>query len=111
LTAVYDVAGLEATWRVKYMSSINDTNPTPGNTVISPLYNHVPAYVYHDAQVRYTLPFKPKTQVYLGVDNIFNKKPPFLPMGMASTVTGTETAADTYDVFGVFWYAGFNLKF
>jgi iron complex outermembrane recepter protein len=111
LAAVYDIAGLEATWRVKYMSSINDTNPTPDNTVISDIYNHVPAYVYHDAQVRYTLPFKPKAQVYLGVDNIFNKKPPFLPMGMASTVTGTETAADTYDVFGVFWYAGFNLKF
>lgn len=30
------------------------------------------------------------------------------PAAMVSTVTGTETAADTYDVFGVFVYAGFR---
>lgn len=111
LSAVYDIAGLEITWRVNYLSSINDTNPTPDNTVISPLYNSVPAYVYHDVQLRYTLPTKTRTQVYLGADNLFNKQPPFLPEGMASTVTGTETAADTYDVFGVFLYAGFDVKF
>ena len=93
------------------MSSINDTNPTPGNTVISTIYNSVPAYVYHDVQLRYTVPIKTHTQVYLGANNVFNKQPPLLPMGMASSVTGTETAADTYDVFGVFLYAGFNVKF
>ncbi len=108
---VYHIGGLEATWRSTYMSGINDTNPAPGNTVISTLYNHVPAYVYHDVQVRYTLPYKPHTEVYVGANNIFNKQPPFLPEGMASTVTGTETAADTYDVIGVFLYAGFKLRF
>jgi len=108
---IYHIGGLEATWRATYMSSINDTNPAPGNTVISALYNHVPAYVYHDVQVRYKLPYKPHTEVYVGANNIFNKQPPFLPSGMASTVTGTETAADTYDVFGVFLYAGFKVKF
>jgi len=29
---------------------------------------------------------------------------------MASEITGTETAADTYDVFGVFLYAGVEVK-
>ena len=48
LTAVYDIGPFEATWRVNYLSSINDTNPSRGNTVISDLYNHVPAYVYND---------------------------------------------------------------
>jgi outer membrane receptor protein involved in Fe transport len=106
---VYDIGAFEATWRANYMSSIDDTTPSQG--IISDTYNHVPAYVYHDMQVRYTLPFKPKAQVYVGANNVFNKQPPFLPMGMASTTTGAETAADTYDVFGVFWYAGFNVKF
>jgi iron complex outermembrane receptor protein len=109
-TAVYDIAGLEATWRVNYLSSINDTNPTAGNTVISPLYNHVPAYVYNDVQLRYTFAGKTKTAVYVGANNLFNKQPPFLPGGMASEITGTETAADTYDVFGVFLYAGVEVK-
>jgi iron complex outermembrane receptor protein len=109
-TAVYDIAGLEATWRVNYLSSINDTNPTADNTVISPLYNHVPAYVYNDVQLRYTFAGKTKTAVYVGANNLFNKQPPFLPGGMASETTGTETAADTYDVFGVFLYAGVEVK-
>jgi outer membrane receptor protein involved in Fe transport len=109
-TAVYRLGPVEASWRANYLSSINDTNPTASNTVISPLYNSVPAYVYHDVQVRYTLPKVTHTEIYVGVNNLFNKQPPFLPMGMASTVTGTETAADTYDVLGVFWYAGFKVK-
>jgi hypothetical protein len=109
-TAVYDIAGLEATWRVNYLSSINDTNPTAGNTVISNLYNHVPAYVYNDVQLRYTFAGKTKTAVYVGANNLFNKQPPFLPGGMASEITGTETAADTYDVLGVFLYAGVEVK-
>jgi iron complex outermembrane receptor protein len=111
VTAVYDIAGFEATWRLNYLSSINDTNPTPGNTVISTLYNHVPAYFYNDVQLRYTLPMKTHSEVYVGANNLFNKQPPFLPSGMASEVTGTETAADTYDVFGIFLYAGFKVKF
>jgi iron complex outermembrane receptor protein len=110
LTAVYAIGGLEATWKVNYLSSINDTNPTPDTPVISALYNHVPAYVYNDVQLRYNFGTKLKSAVYVGANNLFNKQPPFLPGGMASEVTGTETAADTYDVFGVFLYAGVEVK-
>jgi iron complex outermembrane receptor protein len=110
LTAVYDIGPVEATWTVNYLSSINDTNPVPGNTVISALYNHVPAYVYNDVQLRYIFSEKKHSSVYIGANNLFNKQPPFLPGGMASEITGTETAADTYDVFGVFLYAGVQVK-
>ena len=110
LTAVYDIGPFEATWRLNYLSSINDTNPTASNTVISDLYNHVPAYVYNDVQVRFTFDEKRHSSVYIGANNLFNKQPPFLPSGMASEITGTETAADTYDVFGVFLYAGVEVK-
>jgi len=110
LTAVYDIGHFEATWRVNYLSTINDTNPTAGNTVISALYNSVPAYVYNDVQLRYVFNEKKHSSVYIGANNLFNKQPPFLPSGMASEITGTETAADTYDVFGVFLYAGVEVK-
>jgi iron complex outermembrane receptor protein len=110
LTTVYDIGPFEATWRLNYLSSINDTNPTGTNTVISDLYNHVPAYVYNDVQLRYIFNEKKHSSVYVGANNLFNKQPPFLPSGMASEVTGTETAADTYDVFGVFLYAGVEVK-
>jgi iron complex outermembrane recepter protein len=91
LTAVYDIGPIEATWRVNYLSSINDTNPTTSNTVISALYNHVPSYVYNDVQLRYTFNEKRHSSVYVGANNLFNKQPPFLPGGMASEITGTET--------------------
>jgi outer membrane receptor protein involved in Fe transport len=50
-------------------------------------------------------------EFYLGVDNVFNVGAPFLPSGFASNITGTETAADTYDPFGRRFYAGVNVKF
>lgn len=107
----------DASWKINYLSAIYDTvPPVPGtssesNTVVSGLYNHVPAYYYHDVQVRYTFPWKPEIVTYAGANNLFNKQPPFLPSGMKSEITGTETAADTYDVFGVFVYLGAEVKF
>jgi len=75
-------------------------------------YNTVPAYMYHDLQLRYMIgdTTKRNITVYTGAKNLFNKQPPVLPSGMASQVTGTETAADTYDVFGRFMYAGVEVK-
>jgi outer membrane receptor protein involved in Fe transport len=110
LSLVYDIGGFEATWRATYMSSINDTNPTPDTPPISTQFNSVPAYTYHDVQLRYTFPLKTHVELYAGANNVFNKLPPVLPFGMASSNTGAETAADTYDVFGVFVYAGFKVK-
>ena len=46
----------------------------------------------------------------LGVRNLFDKKPPFLPSGMLNQVTGTETAPDVYDAIGRQMYAGFEVK-
>jgi outer membrane receptor protein involved in Fe transport len=83
----------------------------PENGIISKLYNHVPAYVYHDFQVRYALPTKSRLEAYIGVNNAFNKQPPFLPQGMASTTPGTETDPVDYDPFGRFVYGGISAKF
>jgi iron complex outermembrane recepter protein len=111
LTLNYSRSAFEASWKVNYLSAIQDT--TPANGILFQEWNNVPAYVYNDVQARYTFPFadKVKLTAYLGANNVFNKKPPFLPGAYASDVTGTNTAADTYDVIGVFLYAGFRVKF
>ncbi len=111
LTLDYALGGFEASWKVNYLGKIMDT--TPENGIVYEPYNNVPAYWYNDIQARYTFDVASKAKVtgYLGANNVFNKKPPFLPSGMASDVTGTNTAADSYDVLGVFWYAGFRVKF
>ncbi|TLY61456.1 MAG: TonB-dependent receptor [Gammaproteobacteria bacterium] len=109
LTADYTRGPLEFSWTANYLSSIQDT--LAQNGIISDLYNTVPAYIYHDVQVRFRFGGKESIEAYLGAKNVFDKQPPVLPQGMASTITGTETAADTYDVFGRFLYGGFTAKF
>jgi iron complex outermembrane receptor protein len=49
--------------------------------------------------------------VYLGVDNLLDNKAPNLLSGTTFNVTGTDTAADVYDVFGRRAYIGARLKF
>ena len=104
---------LEVSWTANYMCATNDVLPSATTTVVSTLYNSVPAYTYHDVQVRYSIPFATtrKLDLYGGIKNAFDKQPPFLPSGMASEITGTETAASTYDVVGRYFYAGVNAKF
>ena len=69
----------------------------------------MPAYVYHDL-VRYLFGAKAQTTVYGGLRNAFDKKPPFLPTGMVSQTTGTETSPNQYDAIGRVWFAGVEVK-
>ena len=73
--------------------------------------NTVGSFVYHDVNLRYAFGEDRQYSVYLGVDNVFDKLPPVLNQFRASHVTGTETAADSYDPFGRFGYAGLQVKF
>ena len=73
--------------------------------------NSVGAKIYNDMRIGWTVEDGRTAEFYMGVDNLFDVKPPFLPSGFASPLTGTETAADTYDPFGRAFYAGVNIKF
>jgi outer membrane receptor protein involved in Fe transport len=106
----YDVGGWSASWRLNYQSSILDTLGEDPNDPDSE-YLKVKAYTYHDMQVRYDFERMQDYSVYLGVDNVFNKKPPVVDQNKASTITGTETAAESYDPIGRFIYVGLGVKF
>ena len=110
----YDGHGFEAGWTVRYQSAMKDTLDTSQLSAnqlaqLTP-FNSVPAYTYHDLQLGYTFDAKLKTKLYGGLRNVFDKKPPFLPSGMQTQITGTETAPDSYDALGRQWYAGFEVK-
>jgi iron complex outermembrane recepter protein len=111
MLADYGIGPFDFTYKLNFLGPILDTTPANGITY-EPL-NNVPHYFYSDIQARYSFDFasKSRLQTYLGVNNVFNKKPPYLPFGLPSDVTGTSTAADSYDVIGVFWYGGFRVKF
>lgn len=109
-SVTYSIGDFSANWRVNYLSSIKDTLDE-NDPALPPDENHVEAYVYHDLQLRMELGADKQYGVYLGIDNVFDKKPPVINQLAASHVTGTETAADTYDPIGRFIYGGVQLKF
>ncbi len=69
----------------------------------------VPSEFYLDSQVT----FKAATNYdfYFGVDNLLDNKAPNILSGSPFNVTGTDTAAGVYDVFGRRFYAGARLRF
>jgi iron complex outermembrane recepter protein len=110
LGVTYSIDRFSANWRVNYLGPIKDTLNENG-PALDANENEVGSYAYHDAQLRYKFGGDEEYNVYLGVDNVFNKKPPLINQNGASNITGTETAADSYDPFGRFYYAGVSLDF
>lgn len=106
----YGIGDLTAVWRANYLGPIKDTLDENSPALDSDV-NDIPSFIYHDLQVRYDFGSDRQYTVFLGGDNIFDKKPPVLGQTAASQVTGTETAADTYDPIGRFIYGGVELKF
>jgi iron complex outermembrane receptor protein len=64
---------------------------------------------YTDLQLRWNV--AEQFEFYAGVNNMFDTQPPPVITGLTGSVTGTETAAGTYDPIGRRFYSGFRLKF
>ncbi|MEO0440293.1 MAG: TonB-dependent receptor [Pseudomonadota bacterium] len=75
----------------------------------SPECVSVPAEFYLDTQLNYTV--NDNFEFYFGVDNLLDNDAPNLLTGTTFNVTGTDTAADVYDVFGRRYYTGVRMRF
>lgn len=95
----YTLGGFRFHYRLKYLGPVKAAF---GDTEIP-----IPAYTYHDVQLKYDFD---KFELYAGVNNLFNKQPPFI-VGGNSQWPGTNTVADTYDLLGRMFYAGAMVKF
>lgn len=107
LSVTYQTGPFSLNWRTNYQSKMQDTlggNPGLGDE------NFVKAYWYHDVQARFSVD-KDRLEFYAGIDNLFDKKPPVINQNGASNITGTETAADSYDPFGRNLYVGAVFRF
>ena len=69
----------------------------------------IPAQFYLDSQISFKA--ADQYEFYLGVDNLLDNKAPNILTGVSGNVTGTDTAADVYDVFGRRYYAGVRFRF
>jgi len=110
LSLGYQMGDFRASWRANYQSAVLDTLDL-ASSLLDPEENSVPSFMYHDLQVRYDFGGANEIGAYLGVDNVFDKKPPLINQNGASNITGTETAAESYDPIGRFIYAGIEFRF
>ncbi|ASK90094.1 TonB-dependent receptor domain-containing protein [Sphingorhabdus sp. SMR4y] len=69
----------------------------------------VPAYFLLDMNTSFYV--TEKFEFYFGVDNLLDKDAPNILTGTPFNVTGSDTAADVYDVFGRRYYTGVRLRF
>lgn len=69
----------------------------------------VGAEFYLDTQLNYKI--TEEFEFYFGVDNLLDNDAPNILSGTTFNVTGTDTAADVYDVFGRRYYSGVRMRF
>ncbi len=73
-----------------------------------PRFASVPAYFKLDSQFSWNV--TDELEWYFGIDNLLDKAAPNILTGVTGNVTGADTAADVYDVFGRSYYSGVRLR-
>lgn len=73
--------------------------------------NDLPEVWYHDLYASFAIENKASYVLFMGVDNITDKQPPYIPSPSINNIRGTATAAGVYDVVGRYFYAGLEARF
>ncbi|WP_448663161.1 TonB-dependent receptor domain-containing protein [Sphingomonas sp. CJ20] len=71
----------------------------------------IKAYLYHNIQGKIMVGDNKNMELYFGVNNLFDKKPPKFGDTNPVTWPGAQTIANTYDLYGRMLYAGATVKF
>lgn len=105
-------ANASATWRWNKLSTtwnmrhIGAADMAVGSTEAG--FPRIGAHSYHNLRVGYA--FMKDAEVYAGITNLFDKKPPFFASGTSGT-QALDTVPGYYDVFGRSYFAGIRAKF
>ncbi len=108
----------DAQWTARYSSpfKVGSANPAEGDTALAgfpvngpagPLVLKYGSYTYHNVTVGYNI--EPiNTRVDVGVDNVFDKQPPFL---FANNTLNANTDPSDFDTIGRYYWARLTVKF
>lgn len=91
-------------YRVDYMGPLTDNLGDPDAQRIS-------AYFYHNLQGKILVGGKQQMELYAGVNNLLDTKPPVFGDTNQVTWPGAQTVANTYDLYGRMLYVGATIKF
>lgn len=117
-TASYSAGPYSINWTTTYLSPMVDTvrdefaefsGDLPADIAA---HNEIKSRFYHDVQLRARAGETSQMELFVGVNNLFDRKPPKLEDTVFyGTITGTTTAADIYDPIGRRFYFGAQVRF
>jgi iron complex outermembrane receptor protein len=109
LSANYDAERWGAFVQARYIDGgVYDV--TFGPEDLSKKENHIGAVIYVDMSVKYKIEnlFGSNSEIYAGVDNLFDRTPPVAPIDF---ISNSATNASIYDVIGRKVYVGVRARF
>ncbi len=119
-TATYGAGPFSVNWTTTYLSPLTDTVRDEFVETVAAQdlsdeiagHNEISSRFYHDIQLRARVGDRQGMELFFGVNNLFDRKPPKLEDTVFyGTTTGTTTAADIYDPIGRRFYAGAQIRF
>lgn len=109
----WNLGDWSATWKVRYLSKFRMGSPSPAQDTFPAGSNLKGFFVdygstlYHDISATYDL--KPlKSQLSIGVNNVFNKLPPML---YDNNTNNANTDAMNFDLVGRYYWARWTVSF
>lgn len=109
LTLGYAIGDFNVAWNTTFIGHSYLDDQFLASYGLEPESLGVGATTYHDINVSY----KPSDsyELFVGVNNAFDKEPRPILTGVSGNDTGTETNAGVYDPIGRRFYAGVRMKF
>jgi len=109
LRAIWTMGDISATLAWRYWSDL-DLEPLENAAGGPFLYDHIRAYSYFDLGLSYQTSWN--AQFNFSVNNIFDKKPPFIGIGVGKSLEANgSTYPQWYDVLGRFVTLGVSFRF
>jgi outer membrane receptor protein involved in Fe transport len=99
----YALRAFQFNWNLRY---IGRTHMAPAG-FLPDGFPEIGSHTYHNIRLGFTWR---NQDLYLGVNNVFDKQPPFFASGSAGT-QALDTVPAYYDIFGRSFYGGFRARF
>ncbi|MGI5309429.1 TonB-dependent receptor domain-containing protein [Rheinheimera sp. WS51] len=109
LSLGYSIGDVSIAWNTTYIGKASFDDQWLAGYDLAPGSVGVGSTTYHDLNVSY----KPNAnyELYLGLQNAFDKEPAPIISGLPGNSTGTETNASVFDPIGRRMYAGVRMTF